>query len=219
VIVLIAPIVVGMLRFNDRARAFYYVVMLTALLCVMNLGKLFYHQARPFWVSSAIQAYSCSVQYGNPSGHSIFAMGTSLTIWLDYNASMQQAKYANSVFSKWYMRLALLVLACSFGFSIGYSRIVLGAHSWNQTLFGWQLGLWLACTLHFVFRERLRSGLRDLFNGSQSDWSSLSCRWALVMFFVLLIETVNYLATEPRIENDPVWAVNISQKCPKAKMA
>ena len=57
---LIIPIVIAMLRFKDRARAFYYIVMLTGILIVMNLGKLFYHEARPYWVSPDVQAHSCS---------------------------------------------------------------------------------------------------------------------------------------------------------------
>ena len=35
---LVAPIVIGMLRFQDRARAFYYVCMLSAYIFVMNIG-------------------------------------------------------------------------------------------------------------------------------------------------------------------------------------
>jgi len=42
-ILLIATIVIGMLRFENRASAFYYVCMLMAYLFVMNIGKLFYH--------------------------------------------------------------------------------------------------------------------------------------------------------------------------------
>jgi len=130
-LVIAGPIVLGMLRFKDRARAFYYVVMLTTLLFIMNVGKLFYWQARPFWVSPDIEAYACSTQYGNPSGHSLMSLGTALTIWLDYNSSMQKEKYVGSFFSRWYIRLALLFAALAFGFTIGYSRVVLGAHSWN----------------------------------------------------------------------------------------
>ena len=86
VLVIAAPIVVSLLDFKQRARAFYYVVMLTTMLFAMNITKLAYHQARPFWVSPEIKAHHCSIQYGNPSGHSLFSLGSSLTIWLDYNA-------------------------------------------------------------------------------------------------------------------------------------
>ena len=129
--VLVAPIIFSMLRFNDRARAFYYVCMFTIYLFVMTIGKLHYHEARPFWASESILAHSCSTQYGNPSGHSLFALGSALTIWLDYNASMKKEKHTNSIFSRWYTRFFCLIIALAYGFLIGYSRIVLGAHSWS----------------------------------------------------------------------------------------
>ena len=42
VIVLAAPIVFSIIKFYERCRAFYYVVMLTAMLFVMNVTKLCY---------------------------------------------------------------------------------------------------------------------------------------------------------------------------------
>ena len=41
----------------------------------------------------------------------------------------------------------------------------------------------------------------------------------LLMVFALGIEIVNYIVTTPRIVNDPIWTVNIVNKCPKAKMS
>lgn len=41
--VMILPIVIYLIRFKDRARAFYYVMLVTSLCLTMNLGKLFYH--------------------------------------------------------------------------------------------------------------------------------------------------------------------------------
>ena len=42
VIVMAAPIVFSIIKFYERCRAFYYVVMLTAMLFVMNVTKLCY---------------------------------------------------------------------------------------------------------------------------------------------------------------------------------
>lgn len=101
VVVMVAPIVASLLRFHERCRAFYYVVMLTAMLFTMNVSKLCYWQPRPFWVSPAVQAFDCSAQYGNPSGHSLFSMGTALTIWLDYNSFIAQSeKWTHHLLSK-----------------------------------------------------------------------------------------------------------------------
>jgi len=59
-------------------------------------------------------------------------MGIALTIWLDYNASISSAEaYRNSWLAQWYTRLFALIVALTFGVTIGYSRVFLGVHSWN----------------------------------------------------------------------------------------
>ena len=94
----------------------------------MNVTKLYYHQARPYWASENVQAFSCSSQYGNPSGHSLFSMATGLIIWLDYNQHAQEM--SGMWFSKG-ARVVLLIVALVFGATIGYSRMFLGVHSLN----------------------------------------------------------------------------------------
>lgn len=42
-LVIAAPILVNFLSLGDRVRAFYYIVMLTAMLFCMNVTKLIYH--------------------------------------------------------------------------------------------------------------------------------------------------------------------------------
>ena len=54
-----------------------------------------------------------------------------MTIWLDYNESIRKEEYAGSFLARWYTRLAFLLLTIIFGITIGYSRVVLGVHSWN----------------------------------------------------------------------------------------
>ena len=130
-LIIAAPILISMLKFRERARAFYYTLMLTSMLFVMNVGKLTYHQARPFWVSADIKAGSCSTQFGNPSGHSLFSMGAAVFTWLDYNALARVHADDGTLWTKWYTRAALLLVAVTYGLTIGYSRVVLGAHSWN----------------------------------------------------------------------------------------
>jgi len=36
-------------------------------------------------------------------------------------------------------------------FLIGFSRAFLGAHSIDQIIYGWSLGLWMSCSLFFIF--------------------------------------------------------------------
>ena len=68
---------------GDQAMTVYYCVVIAALTFWMNLLKLRYHDPRPFWSSEEVQAFKCSRQYGNPSGHSMTAFCTALLIALD----------------------------------------------------------------------------------------------------------------------------------------
>ena len=146
-----APIVWALAHtLTQRHRAVYYVIVLSAIFLVMNITKLIYHQARPFWDSSSIKAGSCSSQFGNPSGHSLTSLGMALAVWLDYNQSVVDGKVTqDSPWSKMWIRTLLCALAVAFGVSIGWSRFVLGAHSMNQIVFGLLLGVWIAFSFHF----------------------------------------------------------------------
>lgn len=42
-VALLLPIVLSFLVFHERVRAFYYTVMVTCFLMIMNIGKLYYH--------------------------------------------------------------------------------------------------------------------------------------------------------------------------------
>ena len=56
------------------------------------------------------------------------SFGTVLTMWLDVNQYVSQNE---SVLKAWYIRLLLLLAVIVFALTIGYSRIILGVHSWN----------------------------------------------------------------------------------------
>lgn len=49
----------------------------------MNLTKMAYHEPRPYFVDVDIQVYGCSAEYGNPSGHSLFAAAFAFFLFLD----------------------------------------------------------------------------------------------------------------------------------------
>ena len=147
-------------------------------------------------------------------------MGTALTIWLDYNASIGHSpKWADSWLAKTPTRIGLLLVALAFGVTIGYSRVFLGVHTWNQLLFGWQLGAWLALTLHFCFREVLQHSLREIFDPRHKDLGPLVLKWTILFVSCLLIETINYLVQDARITNDALWTEQILAKCPDEDMS
>ena len=55
-----APILLSLMIFRQRVRAFFYMLMFTFILVTMNIFKLWYHDPRPFWVDPNIMAFSCS---------------------------------------------------------------------------------------------------------------------------------------------------------------
>ena len=52
------------------------------------------------------------------------------------------------------------MLAITLTILIGYSRIYLIVHTFNQILFGWSLGLWMAFYFHFCIRNDLIEHVR-----------------------------------------------------------
>lgn len=90
-----------------------------------------YADPRPFWVAPAVQVFSCSYQYGNPSGHSIMSTGRLMQMWLDYATTCKEGSMASREIKAFF-----LVAAFCTAFSIMYSRMWLGVHSLDQVLFG-----------------------------------------------------------------------------------
>ena len=197
-LVLAAPVVGCLIVLHQRARAFYYVTFIGCTLLIMNVTKLYYHQARPYWASEDVQAFSCSSQYGNPSGHSLFSMATALVIWLDYNQHAQE--HQGIWFSKG-ARVFFLIVALVFGATIGYSRMFLGVHSLNQLIFGWSFGIWLALTLHFIFKDKVIENARQLLRGDEQRFLEMALRCGLVMFCAFAMEIVNYATINDDIVN------------------
>jgi membrane-associated phospholipid phosphatase len=79
------PILVSLVGKRDLPLSTYYSFILTVLAFFSSFLKMFYHDPRPFWSSDDVQAFNCSTQYGNPSGHSMLTFGISVAYALEYN--------------------------------------------------------------------------------------------------------------------------------------
>jgi len=104
--------------------------------------KTFYSNPRPYWSSENIKAWSCSSDFGNPSGHSMLSMTFSVT----HGLSIYDESQNKNIF--------VLIFGVIAALLVGYARLVLGAHSLNQIFFGWQLGLWIAISISY-FKEKI----------------------------------------------------------------
>ena len=125
---MLGPIAVCFMFYKQRHRAFYYFMVYSTLKFMKDVGKLLYHDPRPFWVDSEIDAFQCSTSYGNPSGHALESSGMGLAIYLDYYRHF--AVFEGPLSGMTY-KVLFLILWFIIVFSIGFTRLYLGQHSWN----------------------------------------------------------------------------------------
>lgn len=125
----------------------------------MDFLKVDYHMRRPYWVSLDIKAGDCDFAFGNPSGHSTGSMGKSLILFLDYAISCKTGPFSHPIVK------AIVCTTCVlFAGTVGYSRILLGAHGVDQVIFGFSLGIWIAFTMQFCFSELIKDHAKKLLN-------------------------------------------------------
>lgn len=101
--------------------------------------------------------YKCSTEYGNLSGHSLFASSFNFFVFLDYF----HGEYKDKAYSK-ILYFCMLFLAFALAIVIGFSRIYLNAHTLNQVVYGWTFGFWLAFYFHFCLREPIMKHIEDI---------------------------------------------------------
>ena len=135
---------------DQRARSIYYFAVWSAVQFTSDYAKLSFWQARPYWVNPEVLAPYCSTQFGNPSGHAMGITCFGLTMWLDFNASVD----VKSQFSSYFMRGSLLVIALMLAGIVCYMRAYCGVHDPSQVMQGIVWGLWLTFTLHYLIRKR-----------------------------------------------------------------
>jgi membrane-associated phospholipid phosphatase len=111
-------------NWEKRSRAFYYIIFLSAVSFLMNVTKMAYHEPRPFMVTTQIKVYGCSAEYGNPSGHSLFAAGFNFFFFLDICHGTKY-RYSKPIY------FTLLVLAIFLTVTIGFARFYVGVHTLN----------------------------------------------------------------------------------------
>lgn len=88
---------------------------------IMTLTKMFYMEPRPYFVDDGINCLDkCSAEYGNPSGHSLFAS----YFFMLYREYMRDKPW--SLFKVVFFLISVFTIPL-----IGYSRVYVGAHSFN----------------------------------------------------------------------------------------
>jgi membrane-associated phospholipid phosphatase len=87
-----------------------------------SILKLAFHSPRPYWVDTAVRAFTSETSFGMPSGHA-------------QNAASLWGLAAVKIRKTWFRWLVVVLILL-----IGFSRIVLGVHFPSDVLVGWGVG-------------------------------------------------------------------------------
>ena len=204
---------------KNRVKFLYYLLLSTVNVFIMNTTKMLYKHDRPMWVNPDVSSSAitkCSSNYGNPSGHSMTASALAFTVLCDVleSVSNYQSRRKQTC-----LIVIYTVLAFVYSMLMAFSRVVIAIHSWNQIIYGWLLGVWIALFLHIFLKERLGTFVKSEMEGKTKTKGVEHIAWGiigLVMTILLqllawrLAETYS-IKTEEEIEER---LANIREICP-----
>ena len=159
--------------------SYCYSIFLNYIISVhlCNYMKLIYGQGRPFLLddkdSEEIRKV-CENGYGNPSGHSFESTSMFLgfsQLVIDF---LELGKKPSIII---YCGVALLI------FLINFSRVILGAHAFNQVIFGDTLGF----TIYFIIFQIVKPHLRKGTNFFQRFLNTKYLIFNGILFFVVIL--------------------------------
>ena len=112
---------------------------------ITNLFKIIYRNRRPYWESDILDVV-CNSGYGNPSGHSLTSTAYYLTLaHIVTNFSFFKRDTKGKI-----VKIIIFILFIILAVLIMFSRVILGAHSINQVLYGFTLGLGLYFVIIYI---------------------------------------------------------------------
>jgi len=172
---------------EQRPRCCYYILAFAGSSLLSDVLKLAFHDPRPYWLTSEIETDdSCKTQFGNPSGHSNSAVSYMMVLYFDYLFDV--CKYnPDRWFSSPITKLILFVAVNFIWVVIGYSRVLIGMHGWDQVVFGWTIGWWNVFVYHFIAQKPFRAHIYELvLNPKAQNHHSKYLRIAIALHFVVL---------------------------------
>ena len=137
-------------------------------------------------------------------------MASALIVFFDFCSLGQRGdNLERESTNAWYFtlpaKIVFGILAVTFGATIGYSRMFLGVHSLNQLIFGWSLGIWLAFTLEFIFKDSIIKNAEELLSQTNRDYMQVIVNCGALMFFAFTLEIMNYIFIKDSINNKELW--------------
>jgi hypothetical protein len=200
---------------SERGRSFYHLLFLGAALFVMSVTKMAYGQPRMFWTVEKLIPDECTTEYGNPSGHTELAIGYPMLLYLDLFENSERQRITEQKMS--WGQIISLITVFLYSFLIGYARLYVRVHSWNQIILGWQLGIWLAFYFHFCLRESVLNHVNRIMSAKKMFTKDRRRQIVIAsgMFILEVIALIGtYLASKYLNEPDPAWTTQIESKCP-----
>ena len=148
---------VSLLHSNSLLRAWGLGVFWSGGAVINLFLKTLFHAPRPWWIDPYLSplASSPSLQFGFPSGHAQSAFGLVLFVfWFgdDLGNTVKKTTTIKSKLIDLIWKRSLYLMALLWCLSVGWSRVVLHAHSWFQVICGWILGgLWMGILIFSLY--------------------------------------------------------------------
>ena len=121
----------------------YAILMCVLSNVIVNITlKLYLKDPRPYYIDSTVHPTKCTLDYGNPSGHSQVSISFNLLLWSIYCNAPKKKISAIKKYS-------LLVVAILISGIVGYSRLYIVSHTLDQILYGYVVGV----LMFFFFME------------------------------------------------------------------
>ncbi|CDW76272.1 pap2 superfamily phosphatase [Stylonychia lemnae] len=171
---------------------------------IVILLKSIHCEPRPFFLIDNLYPRKCSLEHGDPSGHSFVSASLLLCITDRY---IHQYKVQNKV-RAWSIPVVLILL-------IGSSRIYNGYHTYNQVVSGFVWGTSTYYFLCYVIVDYLNNFSRQFrfLSNSQKFWNPLT----KVFFYGYIIQTALYFYNISYRPTPESWYEMTRKNCPTRK--
>ena len=146
----------------------------------MNELKSYYGEPRPYWVSDEIVGDRCATGFGNPSGHMLNNVFLWVTVYLHYFYAIgeEQVEYSKGI--KITMTSLIIIMTAL----MAKSRVFLGAHTFNEVLYGALLGVTLAFIGHYKVKPFVIQIPELLISQDNDEKYQVRTRYILITFIV-----------------------------------
>ena len=139
------PIFAIIFLFFPLSSSFLTLQSLIYAIYITNLFKIIYRNGRPYWESKILDVV-CNSGYGNPSGHSV----TSTSYYMTLPHIVTNFDFFKKKINGIILRVIIFILFWALGALVMISRIILAAHSINQVVYGFTLGLGIYYVLIYI---------------------------------------------------------------------